>query len=109
MEFVAVAGMASLVYAFGNFLKHVTNQEWNGVITQLVIWASGAGVVLLFGMTTFAEGISIGEHTLAGLSVVDKIVFGMTGLGSTTQVVYDFKKAVDHSDTAVQSKLLPPS
>ena len=87
-----------------DFVKYLRNGEWNGVVTLLLKWAAGIGAVLVFLQTEWADEITIGSETLDELSTASMIVFGFAA-SSVAAVVYDFKKAVDDTDTASTPKL----
>jgi hypothetical protein len=88
-----------------DFFKYVLNGDLNGIVTLLLGWVAGVVAVLLFLQTQWADEITIGSQALDSLDFWSKAVFGFA-TSSVAGVLYDFKKAVDDSDTAVKPKLL---
>ena len=99
MEFVPLLQMIALVWAFINFLKAVRNGDLNAWSTQLIIWVAGVLVVLLVAQTDFAEGINVGDWTLATLNMASLIFVGLS-IASMASVGNELKKAFDASDSA---------
>jgi hypothetical protein len=80
----------------------------NGLITMLVTVV--VSIVVIEGLlknSAWGDEITIGKEKLSGLGTGSVIVFGIvfTALAGT---LYDFKKAVDNSDTAKKPKLVKP-
>jgi len=106
MPFIASAMLIGLVYAFVDFLKALTNKDKNAAVTQLIAWAAGVGGVFIAGASQFASEIKIGSHSLETLNGPTKLFVGLM-IASAAKVVFDVKKSLDGSDSAVQPKLLP--
>ena len=78
----------------------------NGLITMLVtVLVSIAVIEGLLKHSAWGDEITIGKEKLTDLGLGSTIVFGIvfTALAGT---LYDFKKAVDNSDTATKPKLV---
>ena len=80
----------------------------NGLITMLVTVL--VSIVVIEGLlkhSAWGDEITIGKEKLTDLGLGSTIVFGIvfTSLAGT---LYDFKKAVDNSDTAAKPKLVKP-
>ena len=105
MEFVPVVVLAALVLKFTDWLKLVSAKDWNAVITQLTAWAAGVGGVALVAQTDFASAVPVGDFTLATLNGWSLIVAGLS-LASTASVGYDFKRALDTTDSAKMPSLV---
>lgn len=99
MDFVPVVVLGALVFKFVDFLKLVHAKDWNATVTQLTVWASGVGAVVLVAQTDFASAVPIGEFTLATLNGWSLIVAGLS-TASTASVGYDVKRALDSADSA---------
>jgi len=102
---IGLVGFVALVYAAINFLKYLTNQDWNGVVTQLTVWAAGVGVTLLGKATSFAADWAIGDRPLGDFTTADAIYFGLL-IGSVATAYHDRKKALDSGDSAKTPELL---
>lgn len=99
MEFVAIAALASLVFAFTNFLKYVTAGDWRSARTQLVVWAAGFGCAMLAAQTQWAAQIVIGDTPLSKMSTLDLLFVGPT-IASLATLANEYKKARDNTDSA---------
>ena len=108
MEFVPVLVLGALVLKFTDFLKLVRAKDVSGTLTQLSAWGSGILGVTLFAHSDFAAGIPVGESTLAALNGWSLVLVGLS-IASTAGVGYDFKRALDSSDSAKMPELLPPT
>lgn len=108
MGFVPLAVFGALVWKFVDFLKALTNRDWNTVVTQLVVWVAGIAAVMLFAHSDFAANISVmdGGMTLATLGGVGQLIVGLSA-ASLVSVGVDVKKALDNSDSAAQPPLVP--
>lgn len=110
IEFVPVLVLLALVWATISFLKDLTNGKTNGMITQVIVWAAGVLFAWLFSESDFGSSIAIGDtgQTLGSINVASLVLVGMA-VGSLASVAYEFKKARDNNDSAVEPKLLPKS
>jgi hypothetical protein len=99
MEFVPILALGTLVFMLVVFLKNLTAKDWGAVVTQLIAWGAGIAGVFLMAETSFAGGISIGDQSLADLSFWSKVLIGLLAT-SLLSVGNEFKKAIDHSDSA---------
>ena len=106
MPFVPIAMMVALVFAFVDFLKGLTNKDWNSVTTQLIGWAAGVAGVFIAGSSMFASEIKIGSQSLNALDSPTKLFVGLM-IASTAKVAFDVKKALDGTDSAATPTLLP--
>lgn len=106
MDFDALAMGLPLVWKVVAFVTFVTNKQVNAIVTQVVTWVAGIGVMTLIAATDFASGIGIGDQTLDSVNGASLVLIGMT-VASWSSVAYDFKRAFDVSDTARQPKMLP--
>jgi hypothetical protein len=94
----------TVVLKLVDFIKYARNGDWNGVLTLLTGWAAGLIAVALFVRTQWADEIRVGNETLEQLSTWSKVVFAFAA-SSVAAVLYDFKKAIDNTDTASTPKL----
>lgn len=91
--------LGALIYKFIDFLKYVTNKDWNAAGTQAIAWLAGVAGVFLFASTTFARTNEIGGMSFAALGVGDKVFIGLMAT-SIFSAAYDFKKSFDNNDSA---------
>lgn len=101
-----VALLAALIWKLTDFAKHLTNRDLSSVLTQVVAWTAGFGAIVLFAHSGFAPRLTIHGINLARASGVDQLLFGLT-IGSTGSSLYDFKRAIDGSDSAATPPLIP--
>lgn len=106
MEFVPVLAMLALVKKVIDFLKYCTNRDINGVVTTAAAWIGGVVVIILFAQSTFAEGINIGDVTLASLNIASLIIVGMS-IGSGAGLANDWISAKRPTDDPARLNLVP--
>lgn len=94
----------ALVLKLVDFIKHLVSRDWNGFFTLLIGFAGGIAAVQIMRSTQWGDEIKIGDETLDTLSGASQIVLGLVAT-SVAAVVYDFKKAVDKTDTASTPRL----
>lgn len=105
MEFAPTLALAALVISIINFLKYVRSLDWNGVLTQLIVWVAGVVALVLAAATQFASGISVGDTTLDKLNGPGLIFVGLS-LASIGSFATEIKKALDQSDSAAKPPLI---
>lgn len=106
MELAPVLMIGTLVLKLTDLSKYITNQRWRDVVTQLYAFAIGVVVVLLSSAANVTSAMKINDTTLAGLNAGSKVLVGLI-LTSVISTVYDFKKAIDGSDSAATPSLIP--
>lgn len=107
MPFVPLAAMGALVFTLVNLLKNLRAGKWSPVVTQLIAWLAGVVVVVLFAQTDWAATIAFGGQALSDLNGSSQFVIGLMAssiFGVATEVI----KAVDNTDSAAKSPLIPP-
>lgn len=105
MEFVPLVAALALALKIVDLAKYAMARDVNSVVTQLVTWVAGVVVILLLAQTDFASGISIGDLALSEVNLASQILLGLT-VAASGSVVYDFKKAVDRTDSARTPSLM---
>lgn len=103
--FVPAVAMLTLIKKVLDFLKYLTNQDWNGALTQVCVWVAGIAVVWLYAQTDWAEGISFAGLVLSSMNFASLVALGI-GLGSSASVATDFIKARDNTDSAAMPPLI---
>jgi hypothetical protein len=106
MEFVPFLAMLALVKKLIDFFKYLTNKDKNGIVTTLAAWVAGVGAILLFSMSDFADGITIGDTTLGALNIASLVIVGMS-IGASAGVAADVISSRRPSDDPARLKLLP--
>lgn len=108
---IALAGLTAFVFAVVGFTKALRNREWNAVATTGAWWVGGIAAVLIFKQSAWAASVTLANHNLAGASFWDAIVIGIVP-GSFGIVLNEGKKAIDNTQTTLQSPLIhaaPPA
>lgn len=108
MEAVIIfAGLAFAINKTVSVLKALFNREINTVVTQVVVWVVGFAGLSLAAHSAVTEGYALPGFTqpLGELDWGSLVLFSWI-LGGTGSFVYDFKKAIDGTDTASETKLI---
>jgi hypothetical protein len=105
MDFVPLAATIALLWKIVDFAKLVRVRDVNAVVTQAVTWAAGVGLTFLLAGTDFADGIKIGDMHLGHVNASSLVLIGLS-LASSTSVAYDFKRALDRTDSAAMPSLV---
>lgn len=108
MEFVPLLALAALLIKLVDFGKSVSNGDPNAIVTQLVAWVAGIGVILLGAQTDFASAIVIGGSPLGSLNAWSQVLVGLT-FASTASFLSDTVRAVDNTVATKDYKLLKNS
>ncbi len=89
-----------------DFLRYAKNADVNGVVTQLIAWVAGVGVVMIAAHTQWATGIApVGNASLATYGIWDQVFAGLA-LGSSASFLKDTLKSVDNSNSSAIPTLL---
>jgi len=109
MEPAILLGMiGALAYKLVDFVKFLTNRDKNALITQAAAWIIGILVVVMSSLSNIFEGFVLPGMTTAinDLDVFSLVIIGMS-LQSVMGITFDFKKAIDGSDSAVVPTIIP--
>jgi len=108
MELTALIILATLATKFIDFLKYLRNADWNGAFTQASVWLAGVVVIFLAAEADAFVGIELPtlNVVLGDLDFASKIIVGLS-ITSLLSTVFDFKKALDGSDSASTPSLFP--
>ncbi len=106
MEFIPAIAMMALIVKLIDFFRYAANRDWNGVVTQTIVWAGGVLVAFLVAQTEWATTIRIGDTALSRLGAWSLVFAGLT-LGSGASVVKDTLKSVDNHNSSAIPTLLP--
>jgi hypothetical protein len=105
MEFAPLALLGALVYKFVDFLKFCRVKDWNSAGTQAVAWLAGILAITLFANSDFSAGIDLGGRSLGSLNFVSQVIVGLSAT-SLFSAFYDFKRAIDGTDSAKTPALI---
>ncbi|HET9186961.1 MAG TPA: hypothetical protein VFN80_03335 [Acidothermaceae bacterium] len=117
---IGVVIMGALVYKAADLVKYIAvlalpgdrgdraarAGALNGILTLVLGSVLGVGIVFLMDVTSWTNEIKFGTLTLVTMSFWEKVVLGLV-LTSLASTVFDFKKAVDRTDTASTPDILP--
>jgi hypothetical protein len=105
MEVFTAATLAALVVKFTSVLKYLSSRAFREAATQVIPWVAGVLAVVLAAQADVSEGFIVwGQQALGDLDFWSQVLAGIA-LGSGGSVVYDFKKAVDGTDSASEPPL----
>lgn len=96
--------IGALVYSATNLLKYFRAKDWNGVLTQLVVWGAGVVAVFLGSATDFADSHLINDIALGDMNWATKTLLGLMATSLFT-FGHDVKKALDNRDSAQMPSL----
>ena len=106
MEFVPAIAMVALIWKVVDLLKYIVNKDKNGITTILFVWLAAVGVLFLFAETAWAAEIDFGGRTLGDMNWASLVAVALC-FGSSASAAFDFKKAIDRSDSAATPSLVP--
>lgn len=106
--FSATITVGVVILALTNFVKFfiagIRGQGWNGAVTMFVAFVIAFFTLWLFGGTVWADQITIGNYTLNGLSIADKLPVAIAA-ASVGSVIYDLLNSFDRSSSAAKPPL----
>lgn len=104
---IALLAIALLANKIIELLKQIRNKDVNGALTLISLFIAGVAALTLAAHAAVTEGTII-PGTGAALGSLDFASLVLLGLmiTATGSTVYDFKKAVDSTDSAKQPPLL---
>lgn len=105
MDFVPFVAAIALIWKIVDFAKACRVRDVDAIVTQLATWGAGVAVMYLLAATDFAGQVMIGDARLDALNAASVALVGLS-VGSTASAAYDFKRAVDRSDSAAQPSLV---
>lgn len=88
MEFVPVLVLLATVKKVVDFVRYAKAGEVNGIVTQVVAWLAGFGLVALAAHSAWADSVVIGDVPLAGMSLASQLLTGIA-IGSTASLAHD--------------------
>jgi hypothetical protein len=104
-SFVPLVAALALIWKLVDFAKQVRVRDVDAVITQLVTWGAGVVVTFILASSDFGDGILVAHSALGKLNGWSLVLVGLT-IASTGSVGYDFKRALDATDSSAQPSLV---
>lgn len=104
MDPISFAALSAFVVKITSVIKAI-GKDWNAVVTQAVTWVAGILVMVAAAHSSAFESIALGGHTLDSLNAGALTLAGL-GFSSIGSFAFDFKKALDGSDSANETRLL---
>lgn len=111
MEAVIIfAGLAFAINKTVSVIKAGTSRDWNTVVTQITVWVVGFIGLTLAAHAAVTEGFALPGFTekLGDLDWASIALLAWV-LGGSGSFAYDFKKAIDNTDSSVEPALLSTS
>lgn len=105
MDFVPWLAALALAWKIVDWTKHWRVRDWNAVVTQGASWAAGIVVVFVFAHSDFSSTHAVAGIEVGKLNTWSLVLLGLS-VGSSGSVLYDFKRALDGSDSAAQPSLV---
>jgi len=105
MEVFTAATLSAFLVKITSVLKYVSGGQFREAVTQVIPWVAGIVVILVAAQADVAENIAVwGQTALSDLDTWSQVLAGLA-LGSGASFAYDFKKAVDGTDSAGEPPL----
>lgn len=106
--FAASITVGVVVLAVVNFVKYiragVKGQGWNGAVTMFVAFVIAWLVLLLFRETVWGLQVTIGDHSLQNLNILDLVPVAIAA-ASVGSVIFDTLNSIDGSSSAAKPPL----
>jgi len=104
MDIVPLLFMAAMVKKAVDLLRYAFSGDVNGIITQVVAWAVGIGVVFLVAYSDLGHQVNINGASLASLNQWTWVLAGLA-LSSGAGFGADTLRALDNTDSASMPSL----
>lgn len=105
MDFVPLLVMSALVKKLVDFVKYITANDWNAVVTQIVAWIAGIALAFVGADSDWAQNIIINGLPLSNLNNWSLVFVGVN-VASLAGFGWDTLKAIDGSNSAAVPHLL---
>ena len=111
MEQIAILlGLAFAINKTVSVIKALLSKDFNTPVTQLVVWVVGfVGITLAAHAQVTSALLVPGLEAPLGSLDASSLVLLAWILGSSGSFAFDFKKAVDGTDSAAEPSLLTPA
>jgi hypothetical protein len=106
-DIVLPALVATFIATVVNFIKYVRAADYNGMLTQLVVWAVGIAAVTFAAHSDLLSSwvITGTDIALGATNWVTQFLLGLA-LSSSASQLREFQKAFDRTDTAAKPELM---
>lgn len=104
VDFVPLVATLALAAKVVDWLKYIKDKNTNGTVTQALAWLAGVGVIFLLANSDFGGGVVIADQALSALGWESLVLIGLT-VGSSGSLAFDFKKALDNTDSAATPQI----
>jgi hypothetical protein len=103
-DLTTLVALGTFVFTITNLVRFALATNWSSVLSQVLAWVAGVVASLVVAHTDLAAGFAIGQKSLKNVSSFSQILVGLAA-ASSISVVYQFKQALDNSDTAAVPSL----
>lgn len=101
MDALLIATLGAFALKALDFVKYILNKDWNATITQAAAWITGIIVLWVASAASIFDAVNVpGLNVTFGSLDAGSLIFIGLNLASFFGVVYDFKKAIDNTDSA---------
>lgn len=103
------AALAATAVKFTSLLKYLTARQFRQAVTTVTPWVAGVAALAVGAHANVMDKVTLpgGGPPLSRLDVGSIVLAGIA-LGASGSFVFDFKKAVDGTDSAVEPPLGGP-
>lgn len=103
-----IIGLLAIVAKLIDFARLLTNfgTQKSAIVTQVLTWAAGIVVVLLYASSQLGDFAIPGTQLLLSDANVATLIIVGLGVGSAASLAVDVKQALDNSDSAGKPPLL---
>lgn len=108
MDLIPLVVLTAMIKKIVDTLKYGLAGDVNAVVTQIVAWLSGVGVMFVAANADFAESMAVNGVALGALNNWSIALIGVN-LASTAGVAWDAIKAIDNNNSAAVPDLLSRS
>lgn len=100
-EAITLVILGTLAGKFVDWVKFIQAKDWNATITQLAVWGAGVAVILLGANADAFEALMLPgfDRPIGDMNFYSLMLIGLS-LTSLISFAYDFKKAIDGTDSA---------
>jgi hypothetical protein len=104
-----VGGLIAVIKKGHDFSKQVANRQWGAVVSQVLAWAIGVLVVVVWARSRiYGATVALGDGTLHDADWWSLVVIGIA-VSSGGGIVSDVIKAKDNTQSAAVPPLVPPA
>lgn len=108
MEVFSAAALVALLKKLVDLLRQLRGGDYNGVLTQLFVFAGGIGLIWLAAASPLMGGVAVGGVTISDFDWAAKVLAGLALGASASAYILDTQKAVDNTQSAALPALFSP-